>query len=71
MYSFCVFSVFTNVSLEETVKIYLEAFKDISDTLLFISKDVFAGLITSALFVVEFYFNGLLCKTNRRYINVN
>ena len=62
MCSFDVSSLFTNVPLEETIKICLEAFYDQSNSRPVIPKDVFVELMKSATSSVEFSFNNTMCK---------
>ena len=57
MCSFDVSSLFTNVPLDETIKICSEALYSDSDLQPVIPKDVFVELIRSATFSVEFSFN--------------
>ena len=60
MYSFDVSSLFTNVSLDETIKICLEVLYDNSQQV--IPKDMFVELMKSATFSVEFRFNNSMHK---------
>ena len=57
MHSFDVSSLFTNVPLDEIIKISLEALYDASDSLPVIPKDVFVELVKSATSLVKFSFN--------------
>ena len=57
MRSFDVSSLFTNVSLDETIKICSEALYDESDAQPVIPKDAFAELMKIATSSVEFSFN--------------
>ena len=56
MCSFDVSSLFTNVPLDETIKISSEALYDQCDSQPIIPKDVFVELLKSATFSVEFSF---------------
>ena len=62
MYSFDVFSLFTNVPLDETIKICSEALYDQSHSRRVIPKDVFVELMKSAASSVEFSFNNTIYK---------
>ena len=62
MCSFDVSSLFTNVPLEETIKICSEALFNESDSQPIISKDVFVELIKSAALSVKFSFNNAIYK---------
>ena len=62
MCSFDVSSLFTNVPLDETIKICSDAFYDDSDLQLPIPKDVFVELIKSATSLVEFSFKNTMYK---------
>ena len=62
MVSFDVSSLFTNVPLEETIKICLEALYDQSNSRPVIPKDVFVELMKSATSLVEFSFNNTMYK---------
>ena len=59
---FDVSSLFTNVFLDETIKIRLEALYDQSDSKPVIPKDVFVELIKSATSLVDFNFNNTMYK---------
>ena len=60
--SFDVSSSFTNVPLDETIKICSETLYDKSDSQPVIPKDVFAELMKSATSSVEFSFNNAMHK---------
>ena len=60
MCSFDVSSLFTNVPLDETIKICSEALYDQSNSRPVIPKDVFVELMKSATFSVEFSFNNTM-----------
>ena len=62
MCSFDVSSLFTNVPLDETKKICLDAVYDNSDLQAVIPKDVFVELMKSATSSVEFSFNNTMYK---------
>ena len=62
MCSFDMSSLFTNVPLDETIKICLEALYDQSDFQPLIPKDVFVELMESATSSVEFSFNNTMYK---------
>ena len=62
MCSFDVSSLFTNVPLDETIKIYLNVLYDDSDLQPLIPKDVFVELMKSATSSVEFSFNNTMYK---------
>ena len=62
MCSFDVSSLFTNVPIDETIKICSDALHDDSDFQPLISKDVFVELMKSATSSVEFSFNNTMCK---------
>ena len=62
MCSFDVSSLFTNVPLDETLKICSEALYDQSDSQPLIPKDVFVELMKSATSSVEFSFNNTIYK---------
>ena len=62
MCSFDVSSLFTNVPLDETIKICLDALYDDSDLQPLIPKDVFVELMKSASFSVQFSFNNAMYK---------
>ena len=62
MFSLDVSSLFTNVSLDETIKICSEALYDKSNLRSVISKDVFAELMKSATPSVKFSFNNTMYK---------
>ena len=62
MCSFDVSSLFTNVSLNETIKICSDALYDDSDLPPLIPKDVFVELMKSASSSVEFSFNNTMYK---------
>ena len=62
MCSFDVSSLFTNVPLDETIKVCSEALYDQSDSQLVIPKDMFVELMKSATFSVEFSFNSTTYK---------
>ena len=62
MCSFDVSSLFTNVSLDETINICLEALYDNSDLQPLIPKDVFVELMKSATPSVDFSFNKTMYK---------
>ena len=62
MCSFDVFSLFTNISLDETIKICLDALYDDSDLQPLIPKDVFVELMKSVTSSVEFSFNNTMYK---------
>ena len=62
MCSFDVSSLFTNVPLDETIKICSEALYDQSDSQPLIPKDVFVELMKSATSSVEFSFNNTMYK---------
>ena len=62
MCSFDVSSLFTNVFLDETIKICLEALYDDSDLQPLIPKDVFVELMKSATSSVDFSFNNTMYK---------
>ena len=62
MCSFDVSSLFTYVSLDETIKICLEALHDQSDSQPLIPKDVFVELMKSATSSVEYSFNNTMYK---------
>ena len=62
MCSFDVFSLFTNVLLDATIKICSEALYDQSDSQRVIPKDVFVELMKSATSLVEFSFNNSMYK---------
>ena len=59
---FDVSSLFTNVSLDETIKICSEALYDQSHSRPFIPKDMFVELMKSATSSVEFSFNNTMYK---------
>ena len=58
----CVFSLFTNVLLDETIKICSDALYDDSDLQPLIPKDVFVELMKNATCSVEFSFNNTMYK---------
>ena len=62
MCSFDVSSLFTNVPLDETIKICSEALYDQSNSRPVIPKDVFVELMKSATSSVEFSFNNTMYK---------
>ena len=62
MCSFDVSSLFTNVPLDETIKICSEALYDQSNSRPVIPKDVFVELMKSATSSVEFSFNSTMYK---------
>ena len=62
MCSFDVSSLFTNVPLDEAVKICSEALYDQSNSRPIIPKDVFVELMKSATSSVEFSFNNTMYK---------
>ena len=62
MCSFNVSSLFTNVPLDETIKICSDALYDDSDLQPLIPKDVFVKLMKSATSSVEFSFNNTIYK---------
>ena len=62
MCSFDVSSLFTNVPLDETIKICSEALYDDSDLQPLIPKDVFVKLMNSATSAVEFSFTNTMYK---------
>ena len=62
MCSFDVSSLFTNVPLDETIKICSGALYNNSDLQTLIPKDVFLKLMKSAISSVEFSFNNTMCK---------
>ena len=62
MCSFDVSSLFTNVPLDETIKICSEALYGQSNSRPVIPKDVFVELMKSATSSVEFIFNNTMCK---------
>ena len=62
MCSFDLFSLFTYVPLDETIKICSEALYDTSDSQPLIPKDVFVELMKSATSSVEFSFNNTMYK---------
>ena len=62
MCSFDVFSLFTNVLLNETIKICSEALYDQSNSRPVIPKDAFVKLMKSATFSVEISFNNTMYK---------
>ena len=62
MCSFDVSSLFTNVPLNETIKICLESLYDQSDSQPLFSRNVFVELMNSATFSVEFSFNNTMYK---------
>ena len=62
MCSFDVFSLFTNVPLDETIKICSDALYDDSDLQPLISKDVFVELMKSAISSVKLSFNNTVYK---------
>ena len=62
MSSFDVFSLFTKVPLDETIKIYSEALYDDSDLQPLIPKGVFVELTKTATSSVEFSFNNTMYK---------
>ena len=62
MCSFDVSSLFTNVHLDETIKICLEALYDQPDYQPVIPKDVFFELMKSATSSVECSSNNTMCK---------
>ena len=62
MCSFDVFSLFTNVPLDETIKVCLEALYDESDSQPVIPKDLFVELMKSATSSVKFSFNKTMYK---------
>ena len=62
MCSFDVSSLFTNVPLDETIKICSEALYDQSDSQPVIPKDVLVELMKSAASSVEFSFNNTMYK---------
>ena len=66
MCSVDVSSLFTNVPLEETIKICLEARYDQSNSRPVIPKDVFVELMKSATSLVEFSFNNTMYKQTDR-----
>ena len=63
---FDVFSLFTNVSFDETLKICSEALYDQSDSQLVVPKNVFVELMKSVTFSVEFSFNSTIYKQTDR-----
>ena len=65
MCSFDVSNLFTNVPLDEAIKIYLEALYDDSDLQPLIPKDVFVESMKSATSSVEFSFKNTV-QVNRR-----
>ena len=62
MCSFDVSSLFTNVSLDEIIKICSDALYDDSDLQPLIPKNVFVELMKGATFSVEFSFNNTMYK---------
>ena len=62
MCSFDAYSLFTNVPLDETIKISSEDLYDDSDLQPLIPKDVFVELMKSATSSVEFSFNNTMYK---------
>ena len=62
MCSFDVSSLFTNVPLDETIKICSEALYDQTNSRPVIPKDVFVELMKSATSSVEFSFNNTMYK---------
>ena len=62
MSSFDVSSLFTNVPLDETIKICSDALYDDSDLQLLIPKDLFVELMKSVTTSVEFSFNNTMYK---------
>ena len=62
MYSFDESSLFTNVPLDETIKICSEALYDKSDSQPVIPKGVFVELMKNATSSVEFSFNNTVYK---------
>ena len=60
MCSFDVSSLFTNVPLDETIKICLDALCDDSDLQPLVPRDMFAELMKSATSSVEFSFNNTM-----------
>ena len=60
--SFDVSSLFTNVHLDETIKIYSEALYDISNLQPVIPKNGFVELMKSATSSIEFSFNNIMYK---------
>ena len=62
MCSFDVSSLFTNVPLDETIKICSNALDDDSNLQPLIPRDVFVELIKSATSSVEFSFNNTMYK---------
>ena len=62
MCSFDVSSLFTNVPLDETIKICSETLKDKSDSQPIIQKSVFVELMKSATSSIEFSFNNTMYK---------
>ena len=58
----CTFVLFTNVPLDETIKIYLNVLYDDSDLQPLIPKDMFVELMKSATSSVEFSFNNTMYK---------
>ena len=66
MCSFDVFSLLTNVPLDETIKICSDALYSDSDLQLVIPKHVFAELMKTAASSVEFSFNNTMRKQTDR-----
>ena len=64
--SFDVSSLFTNVPLDETIKICSDALYDDSDLQPLIRKDMFVELMKNATSSVEFSFNNIMCKQTDR-----
>ena len=62
MYSFDVSSIFTNLTLDETIKFCSEALYDKSNSQQVITNDVFVELMKSTTSSVEFSFNKSMCK---------
>ena len=62
MCSFDVSNLFTNVSLDDTIKICLETLYDQYDSQPVIPKDMFVKLMKSATSSVEFSFNNTMYK---------
>ena len=62
MCSFDVSSLFTNVPLNEIIKVFSEALYDESDSQPLILKDVHVEMMTSATLSVEFSFNNTMYK---------
>ena len=62
MCSFDVFSLFTTVPLDKTIKIYSETLYDNSNLQPLISKDVFVDLMKSGTSSIEFSFNNTMYK---------